>query len=160
TATLPMVIDPVGTPTKSRTKTTKRIAIAPKQIASSSDPAPVFTAAKVKQLATRKIVVEERAQIAEAVADEGLASVDMEIYFSYNSSAIEPEALPAPIALGQALSDQRLAGGTFMIAGHTDATGSDYYNQSLSERRASSVKAFLVQAFHLDPNALIAVGYG
>lgn len=32
------------------------------------------------------------------------------------------------------------------IAGHTDDVGSDAYNQKLSERRAASVKAFLVKA--------------
>jgi outer membrane protein OmpA-like peptidoglycan-associated protein len=160
TTTQQLVIDPAGAPTK-----TKRIAIAPKPVGTSPKqivvaPKPVFTADKLRSMASRRIVVEERTQIAAAVEEQGLASVDMEIYFAYNSAALEQEAFPALIALGQALSDQRLAGGTFVIAGHTDATGGDYYNQTLSERRAWSVKTFLVQTFHLDPDSLLAVGYG
>lgn len=34
----------------------------------------------------------------------------------------------------------------FMITGHTDSTGSDAYNQKLSERRAQSVADYLVQS--------------
>ncbi|MCP4899016.1 MAG: OmpA family protein [bacterium] len=45
------------------------------------------------------------------------------------------------------------------IEGHTDATGSDTHNQSLSERRASSVKDFLAgQGINI--NRIVAVGYG
>src|SRR5262249_50690195 len=77
-----------------------------------------------------------------------------------DSSAIEPAAFQTLITLGQALSDPRLKGGTYLIAGHTDAVGTPAYNQALSERRAASIKSFLVQYFHLDPETLLAVGYG
>ena len=42
--------------------------------------------------------------------------------------------------LGKALSDPTLKGSTFMVAGHTDAVGSEGYNQDLSERRADTIK--------------------
>lgn len=45
------------------------------------------------------------------------------------------------------------------IAGHTDSTGSDSYNQMLSERRAQSVRDYLGQR-QVDYNRIIAVGYG
>jgi outer membrane protein OmpA-like peptidoglycan-associated protein len=45
------------------------------------------------------------------------------------------------------------------IEGHTDATGSDEYNQRLSERRASAVRDFLA-AQGVDMNRMVAVGYG
>lgn len=115
---------------------------------------------ELRKLANRKIVVEERQEIAALVEDGGLPTVDMEIFFAYNSAAIEESALPGLIALGEALSDERLSGGTFLIAGHTDATGGDFYNQTLSERRASAIKSFLVHTFHIDADSLIAVGYG
>lgn len=46
-----------------------------------------------------------------------------------------------------------------LIEGHTDSTGSDDYNQSLSEKRASSVSTFLIS--NAVTNArLSTVGYG
>jgi OOP family OmpA-OmpF porin len=48
---------------------------------------------------------------------------------------------------------------TFEVAGHTDAVGSDAYNQKLSQRRANNVRAYLVQQ-GVEPSRMIAVGYG
>ena len=59
--------------------------------------------------------------------------------FDYNSDNIGAKAAPQVSALGQALSSSESKGG---IAGHTDAKGSETYNQGLSERRAEAVKRF------------------
>lgn len=45
------------------------------------------------------------------------------------------------------------------IEGHTDSTGSDAHNQTLSERRAGSVKDFLAGQ-GIGMNRMVAVGYG
>ena len=45
------------------------------------------------------------------------------------------------------------------IGGHTDARGSDTYNQSLSEQRAQSVMTYLIEK-GVDAARLSAVGYG
>jgi outer membrane protein OmpA-like peptidoglycan-associated protein len=45
------------------------------------------------------------------------------------------------------------------VAGHTDSTGSDAYNQSLSERRATSVAQYL-QSQKINPQRLITIGLG
>lgn len=45
------------------------------------------------------------------------------------------------------------------VAGHTDSTGSDAYNQSLSERRARSVSQYL-QSQSINSQRLITVGMG
>lgn len=115
---------------------------------------------KLRSMATRRLAASERGRIAAMVTAAARPSIDLEIYFAYDSAAIDPSALPGLYALGQALSDPRLAGGVFLIAGHTDASGSDWYNQSLSERRAWSVRNFLIATFRLDPHSLVAVGYG
>jgi outer membrane protein OmpA-like peptidoglycan-associated protein len=47
--------------------------------------------------------------------------------------------------LGPALGDDKLKGSVFLVAGHTDAKGSDVYNLDLSDRRAKSVQAFLIE---------------
>jgi outer membrane protein OmpA-like peptidoglycan-associated protein len=48
----------------------------------------------------------------------------------------------------------------FLIEGHTDAVGSFSSNQSLSERRAESLRRVLVQEFGIPRRALETVGYG
>ena len=45
------------------------------------------------------------------------------------------------------------------VAGHTDSTGSDVYNQTLSERRATSVALYL-RSQKVIPERLITVGLG
>src|SRR6185369_4260421 len=45
------------------------------------------------------------------------------------------------------------------IQGHTDSKGSDKYNQALSERRANSVKAYLVSQ-GISASRITTIGYG
>ncbi len=45
------------------------------------------------------------------------------------------------------------------VEGYTDSVGSDTFNQTLSENRANSVRAYLI-AQGIDPTAITAVGYG
>lgn len=47
-----------------------------------------------------------------------------------------------------------------VIEGHTDSTGSEVRNQHLSQRRAESVRAYLVANGTLAKDKIIAVGYG
>ena len=109
---------------------------------------------------TRQITVGERAEVAKFVKENDLPGVDLEVFFDYNSAMITPAAKPKLETLGKALSDAKLKGKTFMIAGHTDGTGSDDYNQSLSEKRADAVKQHLASKFGLDVTTLVAIGYG
>ncbi|MHB8123231.1 MAG: outer membrane beta-barrel domain-containing protein [Desulfuromonadaceae bacterium] len=46
------------------------------------------------------------------------------------------------------------------IAGHASAAGSDEYNQQLSERRAQSVKDYLVKTGGIDADRISTIGYG
>jgi outer membrane protein OmpA-like peptidoglycan-associated protein len=63
-------------------------------------------------------------------------------------------------ALGKALTDVNLRGSTFVVAGHTDAIGSEAYNQDLSERRADTIKRYLMDKFGIAGTDLVTVGYG
>jgi outer membrane protein OmpA-like peptidoglycan-associated protein len=87
-------------------------------------------------------------------------SIDLEVNFDYNSDHIGSKGIPQVSALGQALSSPELKGDTFILAGHTDAKGSDTYNQGLSERRAETVKRFLFKKYGIDASNLVTVGYG
>lgn len=46
------------------------------------------------------------------------------------------------------------------VEGHTDAIGTDKYNQSLSERRAEAVKKYLVKEGGIDETKISTIGYG
>ena len=114
----------------------------------------------LKHKKTRQITVQERTEVAKFVKDNDLPSVDLEVYFDFDSAEITSKARPKLETLGKALTDPRLKGKTFLIAGHTDARGTDTYNQALSERRAEAVKQFLAKSMGVDAASLMAIGYG
>jgi outer membrane protein OmpA-like peptidoglycan-associated protein len=107
---------------------------------------------------TRSLSSDEREEIATIAADK--PNIDLEITFDYNSADISASSLPSVQALGRALSNANLKGSTFVVAGHTDAAGTEGYNQDLSERRADSIKRYLVEKFGLNGADLVTVGYG
>jgi outer membrane protein OmpA-like peptidoglycan-associated protein len=107
---------------------------------------------------TRSLSTAEREQITSIAKKR--PSIDLEVNFDYNSDHIGSKASSQVTALGDALSSSELKGGTFILAGHTDAKGSDTYNQGLSERRAEAVKRFLSEKYGLDASNLVTVGYG
>jgi outer membrane protein OmpA-like peptidoglycan-associated protein len=112
----------------------------------------------LRNRATRSLSLGEREQIASIAKDK--PKIDLEITFDYNSANISGKAQPAVQALGKALSSADLKGSTFVVAGHTDAVGGEAYNQDLSERRADSIKRYLVDKFGLAGADLVTVGYG
>jgi len=107
---------------------------------------------------TRSLSAAEREEIATIVKDK--PKIDLEINFDYNSANISARSLSSVQALGRALSNPDLKGSTFIVAGHTDAAGGDAYNQDLSERRADSIKRYLVDKFGIAGSDLVTVGYG
>lgn len=112
----------------------------------------------VRNRSTRSLTLDERNELTTISKDK--PSIDIEIDFAYNSAEIGREASPGVTALGQALSSPQLASSTFVLAGNTDAKGSDPFNQELSERRAESVKTYLIEHYKLPAANLISVGYG
>ena len=79
------------------------------------------------------------------------------VTFATNSSDLSPAFFDVLTSVAKVLDefDQTVV----EVAGHTDSTGSDAYNQSLSERRSSSVASYL-QSQAVDPQRLITVGLG
>jgi outer membrane protein OmpA-like peptidoglycan-associated protein len=106
---------------------------------------------------TSSLSTEEREQIAEIAKDKPTIDIDN---FDYRSATIGPAAVPSVTALGKALTTPELKGGTFILAGHTDAKGSVPANQDLSEKRADSIKRYLVDRFKIPASTLVTVGYG
>lgn len=107
---------------------------------------------------SRSLSIEESDHVAELAKDR--AKIDLEIYFDYNSSEITPKAEPQLRELGTALNSAALKSSVVVISGHTDAKGSDEYNQLLSQRRAEAVKSYLVQTLKVAADNLTTAGYG
>lgn len=112
------------------------------------------------QRKTRAIVVEERKELAKIVKEQKLPSIDLTVNFEYNSAAIGHKAVPVLRELGIALRNPSLKGAIIMLSGHTDASGSAQYNQDLSQRRAHSVREYLISTYGVHESQIIAVGYG
>lgn len=82
------------------------------------------------------------------------------VQFDFDSYAIKPSSFEALDVVGDSLVNPPLDTAIINIEGHTDSSGTDEYNQKLSEQRAWSVKSYLVQKFGIDPNRLIIMGFG
>ncbi len=66
------------------------------------------------------------------------------ILFDVDSDKLRSEAQTNLKDLAASLKDYQ--GTSVLVVGHTDATGSDTYNQGLSERRATAARTFLLGA--------------
>jgi OOP family OmpA-OmpF porin len=79
------------------------------------------------------------------------------IYFDFDKSDLKigsEKMLIEIIKLMQSYPDLKIE-----IQGHTDSTGSREYNLKLSERRANTVKSYLV-LYGVDPSIMTTRGYG
>jgi outer membrane protein OmpA-like peptidoglycan-associated protein len=92
-------------------------------------------------------------------AAEHQQSVNLNVPFDSNSSALTAQASAQLAQLEIALNSATLGKDRFMVAGHTDAKGSAPYNKQLSLRRAEAVKGSVVSR-GIDAGRLDAVGYG
>ena len=78
--------------------------------------------------------------------------------FQYDSAALQPSAIEQLHKLGTLI--QRNPRATFTVEGYTDSFGTPEYNLDLSQRRADSVKQYLVEAMGISPTQIETRGYG
>jgi len=83
--------------------------------------------------------------------------VTFNLLFGFDKSAITDEMIPVLEQVKMILDEE--PGTDFVLSGHTDSTGPEAYNQGLSERRAASVKNWLVSN-GVAASRLQAKGYG
>lgn len=79
------------------------------------------------------------------------------VTFATNSSDLSPAFFDVLNSVGKVLGEFDKT--VVEVAGHTDSTGSESYNQSLSERRAGSVASYLTSQGVISQR-LITVGMG
>ncbi|GMG81966.1 hypothetical protein LNKW23_11790 [Paralimibaculum aggregatum] len=86
------------------------------------------------------------------------SEINIRIQFGYDSAVLAPSEFGKLEALCNAIQQSGI--GQFRIYGHTDASGSDAYNLRLSQRRAESVRAHMVNYCGISGARLQAVGLG
>ncbi|WP_437396188.1 OmpA family protein [Flagellimonas lutimaris] len=107
-------------------------------------------------------------EIAGTVANNGCPEVTEEvqkqlndyartILFDTGKSSIKAESTSVMVDIIQILNEYPNA--KFTVEGHTDSVGSEKTNQSLSEKRANSVRDFLIDK-GISSDRLTAIGYG
>ena len=84
--------------------------------------------------------------------------IPADVLFDFDRSDIREDAAAALNEVADIIREH--PGQRVRIEGHTDATGSDAYNQRLSEDRARSVKEWLARGKGLDQAAFAVQGRG
>ena len=87
-------------------------------------------------------------------------SVNLTVWFEFNSAELTPTAVKQLDNVGVALNSSHLAGYDFLLVGHTDSLGGRRYNQRLSERRAARVRNYLLDEFGVGTGRLVSLGMG
>jgi outer membrane protein OmpA-like peptidoglycan-associated protein len=97
--------------------------------------------------------------VAPATMQAQAPGVAVAIAFAFDSAVLDATAYPVldNLAEGIKLTD---ANARVVIEGHTDASGSEPYNQGLSERRAQSVRHYLIEHHGVAPARLLGIGRG
>lgn len=86
--------------------------------------------------------------------------VPLMIHFDLNKATIRPDSVRQLKEMARALKSSRLANKSILIEGHADSLGDEAYNQRLSEKRALSVKMYLVENFGFPRDRFQIIGYG
>ncbi len=93
----------------------------------------------------------------DAIAEKGRVATQG-IFFATGSADLAPESTPTLKEIGQMLNEH--ADLSLTIEGHTDNVGSAEANQTLSEKRAAAVKAYIVSTFGIAESRLDSKGLG
>ena len=114
----------------------------------------------IQALADRMDQMEDRLDNLEQLVedlDRVEVTMDSDVLFAFDSSTIRENAKPTLANVVRALA--RNPEKSISVAGHTCDIGATDYNQGLSERRANSVRQYLVDA-GISENRISTEGYG
>jgi outer membrane protein OmpA-like peptidoglycan-associated protein len=76
-----------------------------------------------------------------------LPAVNLPIHFDFDRADLNSTGSLQVIELGRALARTKMMQWSFLLVGHTDKRGSKFYNQTLSEYRAHTVRMELERQF-------------
>lgn len=89
---------------------------------------------------------------------EEKAQMEVEVFFATGKANLEANSHASLEELAAFLKENPKT--HVQIQGHTDNTGSDKLNKALSQKRADSVKTYLVEKLGVEPMRLSSYGYG
>lgn len=95
---------------------------------------------------------------APTVATQENPTLRLNMLFDFDKSNVKPQYRDEIAKAAQFLANYPNMDA--VIEGHTDAKGSDTYNQQLSQRRAEAVRNALISQHGVDAARIRAVGYG
>jgi OOP family OmpA-OmpF porin len=101
--------------------------------------------------------VEEKVMVAAAEPKIIILAFE-DVHFDFDQSTLKPEAQTILKRNIQLLKENPKA--QIRIAGYTSASGTEAYNQTLSERRANAVREYLVNEGVIASDRLSIIGYG
>jgi OOP family OmpA-OmpF porin len=81
------------------------------------------------------------------------------VRFDHDKAEIKEQYYPVLDEVARVLMEKTPAA-VVALAGHTDNTGTERYNDGLSARRANAVASYLTAQCGIPPNRLIVKGYG
>ena len=128
-----------------------------------SKPAPVAKY-EPEPVAKEKVVIlaaepEVEQKVMVAAAEPKIIILAFEdVHFDFDKSTLKPEAQVILKRNIQLLKDNPKA--QIRVAGYTSASGTEEYNQKLSERRAKAVQEYLINEGVITPDRLSTIGYG
>ncbi|MFZ2956549.1 MAG: OmpA family protein [Candidatus Ozemobacteraceae bacterium] len=130
-------------------------------------PVPVVKSEPVPEPKEITVVPEETPKVEEKVEslasepkiEGGVITLTFEdVHFNFDKSTLTEPAKAILKRTIQKLKDNPQT--RVRISGYTSASGSDEYNQRLSERRANAVEKYLVNEGAISPDRLTTIGYG
>lgn len=89
--------------------------------------------------------------------DRLVVTMSNAILFDVNSTALKPASQSTLVQMADVMV--RYPDSDIIVAGHTDSTGSERYNQDLSERRATAVRNYLITK-GVAAGRITAIGFG
>tara|TARA_R110002126_G_scaffold127658_12_gene269996 strand:+ start:1289 stop:2758 length:1470 start_codon:yes stop_codon:yes gene_type:complete len=95
--------------------------------------------------------------LTDEIAKTGHVALDG-LLFKYDSDELLPEAYPIVEVVAQYLQTHPKQ--LFYVVGHSDDQGSQAYNQTLSEKRATAIKSRLIKQFSISAQQVEAKGVG
>ena len=110
-----------------------------------------------QEQALRDVAAQSEAMSVQRTQDVITATFKSDVMFDVNSATLKPGAYSEIDRVANIL--QQYPDTNIRVAGHTDQSGSETYNQQLSERRAMSVKNALIQRGVAD-SRITAIGFG
>lgn len=113
---------------------------------------------KVRQEVTFDAIIRHKPKAALVQVTDKEITIKQQIQFALDQDVILPESTPLLLEIADVLiKNPRIK--RIEVQGHTDNTGTPEHNQDLSDRRAGSVRNWLV-THGVSPDRLVAKGYG